>query len=85
MEIVFENLFYVREDWNNAEEISKFKEVDKEELEMLQETRIELRRLRIYLYELCILCRYQRPVRETVWSKFSNLKDDMEKVDSERF
>ena len=82
-DIVFENLFYVREDWNKAEEISKFEEVDKEDLEMLQETRIELRRLR--LYELCILCRYQRPVRETVWSKFSKLKDDIEKDDSERF
>ena len=32
-DIVFENLFYVREDWNKAEEISKFEEVDKEDLE----------------------------------------------------
>ena len=32
-DIVFENLFYVREDWNKAKEISKFEEVDKEDLE----------------------------------------------------
>ena len=41
-DIVFESLFKVGEDWNKAEEISRFEEVDNEDLERLRETYAQL-------------------------------------------
>ena len=49
--VVFENLFKDGEDWKKAEEISKFEEVDKEDLKMLRKTFVELANIYAYLWE----------------------------------
>ena len=49
--VVFENLFKDGEDWNKAEETSKFEEVDKEDLKMLRKTFVELVNIYAYLRE----------------------------------
>ena len=55
--VVFENLFKDGEDWNKAEEISKFEEVDKGDLKMLRKTFVELVNIYAYFREKRVLLR----------------------------
>lgn len=96
-DIVFENLFYVREDWNKAEEISKFEEVSEEDLEKLRNTFAELTYIYDYFrttgYYSSFYCSCDRPAFLTrdpgsnsqIRSSLKKMNEAIEKIDTERF
>ena len=98
-DIVLENLFKGGEDWKEAEEISKFEEVSEEDLEKLRNTFAELTNIYVFFrstgyyssfYCLCdrhgtFPTYYQDHFDSQIKSSFTEIKDAIEKIDTERF